>query len=117
MKQNFIKELPQLRVENFENIFNIYQDKDSMYFYNILQTIQIPLDLPEGYYDTYNVGYEDTWPYISYKLYRTPNLWWLITHANNIVNPTKIPTPGTTLKVFKSGVVKIILEQISTQDT
>lgn len=115
MKQNNIKNLPQLRVENYENIFNVYEDNNKNYFYNILQTIQIPAELPLGYYEPYTVVYEDTWPFISYKLYKTPNLWWVITHANSIIDPTSIPTPGTVLKVFKSGVVKAIIEQISYQ--
>jgi hypothetical protein len=116
MKQNSITELASLRVENYENIFNLYQDNNKNYFYNLLQTIQIPTSLPEGYFDTYTVGYQDTWPFISYKIYQTPNLWWIITQANDIINPTATPKPGTVLKIFKPGIVKAILEQISLQD-
>jgi len=117
MKQNSIPELDTLRVENYENIFNLYQDINNNYYYNLLQTIHIPDNLPEGYYDTYIVGYQDTWTVISYKIYGTPNLWWVITHTNKIINPTKIPEPGVELKILKTGVVKEIISQISLQDT
>jgi len=38
MKQNQIDSLPLLNSTNYENIFNVYQDEDSRYYYNLLQT-------------------------------------------------------------------------------
>lgn len=115
MYQNNITDLPKLRRENYENIFNVYTEEDGYYFYNLLQTIVIPDNLPDGFYDTYNVIYGDTWPYISYKAYNTPNLWWPILHANNIIDPTQNPVPGTFIKILKIDVVKNILSQITNQ--
>ena len=115
MKQNSIEELPALRNENYENIFNIYTDEDGRYYYNLLQTIALPQNLPAGYYTTYDVKYGDTWPFISYKLYNTPNLWWIITAANNISDPTSLPEPGSQIKYFKTNVVRAVLNQISSQ--
>ena len=115
MKQNTIDTLPRLRNENYEHIFNVYSDKDNMYYYNMLQTIAIPSDLPPGYYQNYNVVYGDTWPLISYKLYRSPNLWWVILSVNNIINPTQQPEPGTIIKALRSRAVNMIISQISSQ--
>jgi hypothetical protein len=115
MFQNSIEDLPKLENENYENIFNVYQDNSGYYFYNLLQTLVIPSDLPEGYYDNYSIVYGDTWPLISYKNYNTPNLWWAILPVNNITDPTKTPTPGNQIKILKSRYVSEILSQISTQ--
>jgi len=115
MYQNTIPDLPKLQNENYENIFNIFADKDGFYYYNLLQTVIIPSDLPKGYYDNYNVLNGDTWPYISYKVYSTPNLWWLITAVNNIINPLEKLEPGTSLSILKTQYVSLILNQISTQ--
>lgn len=117
MLQNSIEQLPRLKQENYENIFNVYTDEDNRYFYNLLQTIVIPDNLPNGYYQSYNVSYGDTWPLISYKNYETPNLWWVITSVNNILDATKLPEPGTTIKVLKTKAVSLILNQLTTQKT
>jgi hypothetical protein len=115
MYQNSINELPKLKNYNYENIFNVYQDTDNRYFYNLLQTISIPDNLPEGYYDEYNVVYGDTWPFISFKVYENPNLWWLITSVNSVINPTIQPEVGTRIKILKSRFASFIISQITTQ--
>jgi len=115
MYQNSLTDLPSLKRENYENIFNVYTEEDGHYYYNLLQTVVIPDNLPAGYYDSYNVTYGDTWPFISYKVYNTPNLWWVILSVNNIINPTQTPEPGTFIKILKTEVVKNILSQITNQ--
>lgn len=117
MYQNTFSELPRLNNYNYENIFNIYQDKDNRYFYNLLQTVTIPGNLPEGYYDEYNVVYGDTWPFISFKVYENPYLWWLITSVNNIINPTIQPELGTKIKILKSRLASLVINQLTTQNT
>jgi nucleoid-associated protein YgaU len=115
MKQNLLKDLPRLRNDNYANIFNVYQDKDNYYFYNLLQTVEIPSSLPANYYTDYNIVYGDTWPLISHKSYQTTNLWWVIIKTNNILNPVEPLQPGTTLKILKPRYVSLILNQITTQ--
>lgn len=116
MYQNEIKELPRLKNENYENIFNLHQDEDSKYFYNLLQTVHFPSNLPSSYFVDYAVQYGDTLPYIAYKAYKNTRLWWIITHANNIINPVAKIEPGTVLKIPKPQVVTEILTQIVTQE-
>lgn len=112
MKQNEIQELPTLRVENFENIFNVYQDENGMYYYNLLQTVVFPSELPFNLFDSYTVKYDDTWPNIAYNTLNNTNVWWVILLANGIDNPVKKPAPGTVLKIPKPNLVKQILLQI-----
>jgi len=112
MKQNQTKGLPVLDSENYENIFNVYQESNGMHYYNLLQTVVFPKNLPPGMFDSYAVGHGDTWPLISYKTYNTPNLWWLIVLANEIDNPVLQPEPGTFLFIPNEGIVKEILNEI-----
>jgi hypothetical protein len=113
MKQNQINDLPKLDTENLENMFNVYQDENGMYFYNLLQTIVFPQNLPLNLFTNYVTSYGDTWPFVSYKTLKSPNLWWVILLANNINDPTKFPENGTTLKIPRIEVVQQILSQIS----
>lgn len=115
MYQNQIKELPRLKNENYENIFNIFQDKDEKYFYNLLQTVHFPDNLPNGYFDNYTTGYDETLPVIAYRVYGDIRLWWVITHANNIIDPTKKISPGIGLKIPKIQIVTEILTQLITE--
>lgn len=115
MYQNNIQDLPKLKRGNYENIFNIHEDESNRYFYNLLQTVVIPKNLPDGYYEEYIVRYGDTWPFISYKNYTNPNIWWVILEVNNILDATTIPEPGSKLKILKSEFVSSILNQITTQ--
>jgi hypothetical protein len=115
MYQNKIKELPKLNIDNLENIFQVYTDNNNRYYYNLLQTVNIPQNLPPGYFDIYIVKYNDTWPLVSYNVYETPNLWWIIVSVNNISNPTIQPIQGTTLKVLKPSLVRNVLTEIKTQ--
>lgn len=111
MKQNDIKDLPRLSIENFEKIFNVYQDADGLYFYNLLNTIVFPQNLPVNLFTVYTVKPGDTWPFISYKTLQSPNLWWIILLANGIDNPLLPVVPGTNLKIPISQVVKEVVEQ------
>jgi hypothetical protein len=113
MYQNNITDLPKLKRSNYENIFNVYSDDDGRYYYNLLQTVVIPSNLPEGYYQEYDVVYGDTWPFISYKIYGNPNIWWILISANGINDATTIPQPGTKLKFLKNEYVNLILNQIT----
>jgi LysM repeat protein len=112
MKQNSIKELPRLDVEKFENIFNVYQEKNGMFYYNLLQTIEFPQNLPNSLFSIYTIQYGDTWPYISYKTLKSPNLWWIILLVNGISNPITSLVVGENIKIPGETIVKEVISQI-----
>ena len=112
MKQNQIDNLSRLDFENFENIFNVYKNEDGMFFYNLLQSVTLPDNLPPNLFTLYTIGSIDTWPNISFASYNTPNLWWLIVLANNIQNPMAPLVPGNTIKIPIDAVVKDVLTQL-----
>ena len=111
-RQNQISELPKLDNEVLENIFNVYKDVDDMYFYNLIQSISFPKNLPPSLFTTYNISYGDTWPLISYKFYKSTKAWWIILLANDIHNPLLPVVPGTSILVPITEVAREILTQI-----
>jgi LysM repeat protein len=113
MNQNTIDELPKLDTENFENIFNVYQNESGYYYYNLLETIVFPKNLPPNLFTTYIIAPGDTWPYISYKAFNTPNLWWLILKANDIANPLAKLEIGKPLLIPIYSVVQDVLANTS----
>lgn len=102
--------------ENFENIFNVYKnDDDDKYFYNLLRTVDFPTDLADNLYDVYTTGKNEHYTNISYVMYGTTKLWWLITGANQIMDPTYPPDPGTKLKIIRPDIVASIISTIQSQ--
>lgn len=113
MKTNDIPNVQyELESANFENLFNVYQNEDDGYFYNLLKTVNIPEDLDPTYYDNYAVKFGDMWPTIAYKFYGDVVLWWLVCAANQIDNPTVNPEIGTVIKIIKSEYVPKILDKL-----
>lgn len=115
-KQNDIVDLPQLENMRYENIFNVYQNAEDQYFYNLLSKVNFPDNMDESYYDVYTVP-NGNMPYtlISYKLYGTTLLWWLICSVNKIINPVYFPAAGTKLKFLRPVLVSAVLQQINNQ--
>lgn len=112
MKQKFYSDLPTLRPQQYENIFNVYKDKDGFYFYNLLQNVVIP-DLPESYLHLVTTELGDTWTTVSWAAYGTIHLWWTILLVNKIINPVIMPEPGTTLKYIRKEYLGYLISNIS----
>jgi hypothetical protein len=113
MKQNKISDVSYtLSPQQYENIFNVYEDADLGYFYNILRTVNFPADMNPDAYDFYIVQPQDSWPMISWRTYNTIFLWWSICALNNIQNPLKMPEAGTQIKVLKPLWLRNILNSI-----
>ena len=74
--------------ERYENIFNMYQFKtdkgDTYAFYNILSKVTIPSDLDESVFSYVAIESEIPLTTLSYNIYKTQYLWWLIMIVNNI---------------------------------
>lgn len=102
--------------KNYENIFSIYEDEDSYYYYNLLKKIDIPSDLSSEVYTNYEVKQKDSYQLISYKHYSTINLWWLICAANQIDNPTELPRVGMILKIIKPVFASQIVAKINSAE-
>jgi nucleoid-associated protein YgaU len=112
MNYNDLNPNNQLPIYNLENIFNVYQDKDEYYFFNLLGTVYFPGDMDKTLYTTYIVQPKDTWQLISYNAYGTTRLWWLICAANQIMDPTILPQMNNVLKIINQNVVRSILNTL-----
>jgi hypothetical protein len=117
MNQNNFPNLPTLTsLYRYENFFNVYQNTDGSYFYNLLRGINIFPANNSSVEDVYTTKSNDTWYLISYNYYNTMDLWWLVCEYNQIKDPTTMPVVGTTLKLLKSEYVWPILQQITLQN-
>ena len=87
--QNQINDLQSISNERYENIFKIYNVdvmSSNYRFYNILNKVTIPDDIDESIIGTINLNVKVPWTILSYKLYRTQFLWWLIFLLNKPKN-------------------------------
>ena len=99
---------------SYDRIFKLYQE-DGYYAYNIIKSVNIPDNLAPGMIDHIRINGHMAWPHISFQVYGTIKLWWLICITNKILNPVKVPTPGTVLKIIKPSHLQDVLTQINNQ--
>jgi len=114
--QNNIDELPALEDYRYENIFKVYQtgDKD-FYYYNILNKIEIPEDMSGGLISSVKLDRNIPLTTLSYNLYGTTHLWWLILIVNKIQNPVKDLPCGYDVKYVKKNFIKTVISSITSQ--
>lgn len=112
MKQSEIKDLPNLDDYSYANIFSVYQDGD-LYFYNLLNSVNFPVDINPNYYNEYELPHGMSWTLISYRMYKTIKLWWLICAVNQITNPLEMPPAGTKIKILTVSAVNQVLRKLN----
>lgn len=115
MKQNDISDLPLLSNFRYENFFNLYTDEDGQYYYNLLRSVNIIPPSSDEIHDFYTARDKETWVLISWKYYKTIDLWWLICVYNQIQNPTIFPTNGQLLKLLKPQYVSMVIKEMVKQ--
>lgn len=113
MKHNDVPNVSyKITPQNYENIFNVFQDSNGFYYYNLMKTINFPDELDPSVYDQYETLYNDTWPLLAWKFYRNVKMWWIICSANQILDPTVQPIPGTKLKIIKNTIARTLLSSL-----
>ena len=114
--QNYIEDLPTLEIYRYENIFKVYQTSQSnAYFYNIIKSISVPGDISSQIFQTITLPNNMPYTTLSYNLYGTTYLWWLICILNGIQNPFDINNAGKSVKVLKREYIKTVLNAIKQQ--
>ena len=68
--------------------------------------------IPTSYFQYYRVMDRDTWPLISFKVYNTVELWWLLMKLNNVLDPMFEPEKDTSIRYVSAGDVNTILQLI-----
>ena len=84
----------EVKFDDLETTFNIYQDKYNYFYYNLNSTVYI--SIPSSRLKTYVCQHDVHWPTISYNLYGTVRLAWLLMKINNI-------TPMISFKIIPAG--------------
>jgi len=110
--QNLIVDLPSLKSIRYENIFKLYKNKDSQYYYNLLQSLYLPGSIDETKIYYMLISSRMPWTAVSFNAYKTIELWWLICLTNQIFNPVDFAKTGSSLKIIKTQYVPGIISEI-----
>ena len=114
--QNYIEDLPSLELYRYENIFKVYETLDkNAYYYNIVKNIKIPNDINNQVFNTITLPKNIAFTTLSYQIYGTTYLWWLICILNDIQNPFDTNNAGKVIKVLKKEYLKTVLNNIKQQ--
>lgn len=71
------------KTTDFENLFDINSDRLGRYGFNLNENLY--LDIPDSALNTYTCQYSEMhWPLISYIIYGTTRLAWLLMKLNNV---------------------------------
>ena len=109
--QNNISTIPNLGDYKYENIFKLHYD--GVYpTYNILQQVVLPEDINPDMLMTVSTLPGMPLTILSYNMYNTIDLWWLICIMNKIDNPVKILPAGTNLKILKPAFLPRVIKYI-----
>jgi hypothetical protein len=117
----YINEIPsyiEIETISYENFFKIHIYNDEFTFFNILKKINILTnsdDIDPTFFKSYNVDVDIPWVVMSYKIYGTVNLWWLLCLINGVQDATKNPELGTTIRALKTQYINTIVNQINIQ--
>lgn len=98
-------------------LFNILLDEDQQTkFLNIFKVLNINTDILSdiALFDTYETeGENEVWfDNISYEVYGTPNLWWVIALFNDVTNPFEGVSAGVNLKILKPAHLYTLFKDI-----
>jgi len=98
---------------SFLKLFNILEESNTKYM-NFFRSYSINDNILNNtlYYFTYDVENEDWWDMISFKIYGSSNLWWVICMMNNIINPYEELSEGDQIKVLKESYLYMLLKEI-----
>jgi|TARA_R110000765_G_scaffold142558_1_gene243775 hypothetical protein len=113
--QNQVDELNSLNSNLYENIFNVNLidgDGSNLYFYNILNKVVFPDDISDEYITEIVINIDKPWTTLSYEIYGTIQLWWVIVLLNKPDYIFKAQA-GINYKFIKPGFINAVLQQIS----
>jgi len=97
---------------DLDNMFNIYKDKRNNFVFNLNSTIY--LNVSTDNLKKYTVDHDIHWPLISYKLYKTTRLFWVLMKLNGIdaKNAFDVIPAGTTVYYLDNSYVTRIIDQL-----
>lgn len=114
LKQNEVNELTSLSTTLYQNIFNVNlleEDGNNFYFYNLLNKVVFPDNISDEAISEITPMSDKPWTMLSYELYGTIQLWWVVYLLNkpDYIFKAQANTP---YKFIKPSVISTVLEQI-----
>jgi len=113
--RNQVKQLEGLSRNLYENIFNVNlvdNNGKSFYTYNLLNKVIFPETLNSNVIDEITLTSDKPWTMLSFQLYGTIELWWIVYLLNKPDYIFKAKS-NTTYKYIKSQYMSNVLEQIT----
>ena len=105
-----------LKISDLENIFGVYQDKRGNLVYDLNQTLYINVD--KSSLPIFICDCDMQWTLISYKIYGTTRLAWLLWKINDISLENIFDTkhPGDQILYLPTNLVNGIVSEINDFD-
>ena len=102
-----------LKITDFENIFKIYIDQKGNYFYNLNASLY--LDVADDILLDYICDYDMQWPLLSYKIYGTTRLAWLLMKLNKVkpADVFKLKMTGETVKYLPKDQMTGLIQSLN----
>lgn len=102
---------------DLENFFDVYEDKalyGDPFAYNLNSTVYFD-GIPQL---DYNLKHDMFWTTLSYEIYQTTRLWWLLMKVNKVDADSIFESvrAGSTIKYIDKDVVRDIIMDISNAD-
>jgi hypothetical protein len=100
---------------SYLRLFNLLLDVDrETKFLNVFKSVIVNENAQTDIlaYDTYEVSEGEFLDNISYEMYETPKLWWVVALFNNFTNPFEELEPGSNIKVLKSEHIKTVFSDM-----
>jgi hypothetical protein len=100
---------------SFLRLFNILLDEDrETKFMNIFRSYianeSVFTDI--SFFETYEVANGEYWDNVSFNLYKTPYLWWVIALLNNTTNPFEELEDGKQLNVLRDEYIYVLTSDL-----
>lgn len=108
---NDIKSL--LKITDLENAFDVYVDKNLNNVFNLNKSIYITID--KGQLPVFQCKHAMHWTLISYHIYGTTRLAWLLWKVNNVKleDTMKPQLPGSIIQYLPKDLVNTIVSDIT----
>lgn len=115
--QDSIPDLFELTVDRYERLFKLYtvnKNGKEFYFYNILKKLELPDNIHSDMVDFYICKTREPFTIVSYNIYDTIHLWWLIYLLNkDVIGNKMFCEPSIQLKYIIPGKLDLVFSEIT----
>lgn len=100
----------EVKMTDFENFFDVFQDEKGLYKFNLNMSIYLK-DAPTK---TFLVKHDSFWNTISYNIYGTTRLWWILMKINEVDarHMFDVVPAGSSIKYVDKDIARSIVMSI-----